>query len=209
MKNEKRIIALEIAVCVAFIFSVAISSLCSLAEACEDIKENVLRLHVIANSDSDADQSLKLKVRDAILGAGGELFSGETDVENVVSIAESEIEYLTQVAQKIISENGFDYGVRIEIGKSRFPTREYESVTLPAGEYTAVKVIIGEGKGHNWWCVMFPPMCLPGAQEKAQLSDVISQDALNLVGSGKKYEVKFKIVEIYENIKSAYNELKK
>ena len=133
-------------------------------------------------------------------------FDGEVNTKNAAEIAKSETEYLEQAAQAVIDENGFDYGVKIEVGKSRFPTRVYEDVTLPAGEYTAVRVILGKGEGHNWWCVMFPPMCLSAAEGDASLSDVLSQDALELTRSGKKYEVKFKLIEWYENIKAAISD---
>lgn len=206
MKNEKKLIAVEIAVFAAFILTVAVSSFFRLEKTCDNIKENVLRLHVIANSDSDEDQNLKLAVRDAILSAGSPLFDGEVNTKNAAEIAKSETEYLEQAAQAVIDENGFDYGVKIEVGKSRFPTRVYEDVTLPAGEYTAVRVILGKGEGHNWWCVMFPPMCLSAAEGDASLSDVLSQDALELTRSGKKYEVKFKLIEWYENIKAAISD---
>ena len=206
MKNEKKLIAVEIAVFAAFILTVAVSSFFRLEKTCDNIKENVLRLHVIANSDSDEDQKLKLAVRDAVLSAGSPLFDGEVNTKNAAEIAKSETEYLEQAAQAVIDENGFDYGVKIEVGQSRFPTRVYEDVTLPAGEYTAVRVILGKGEGHNWWCVMFPPMCLSAAEGDASLSDVLSQDALELTRSGKKYEVKFKLIEWYENIKAAIND---
>ena len=202
MKKEKKLIALEAAVCVSLIISVLISSVSSLSGACKNIRENVLRLHIIANSDSEEDQRVKLLVRDELLNIGSELFDGTTDTKNAVSKAISENERLTEAAQRVLSENGFDYGVKIEVGQSRFPTREYENVTLPAGEYTAVRVILGEGQGHNWWCVMFPPMCLGAAGSSASLGDVLSSDAEELVSSGKRYEIKFKIVEWYENIKS-------
>lgn len=206
MKNEKKLIAVEIAVFAAFILTVAVSSFFRLEKTCDNIKENVLRLHVIANSDSDEDQKLKLAVRDAVLSAGSPLFDGEVNTKNAAEIAKSETKYLEQAAQAVIDENGFDYGVKIEVGKSRFPTRVYEDVTLPAGEYTAVRVILGKGEGHNWWCVMFPPMCLSAAEGDASLSDVLSQDALELTRSGKKYEVKFKLIEWYENIKAAISD---
>lgn len=201
MKTEKKLFALEIAVCAAFILTILISCVYKTDKSCKDIKENVLRLHVIANSDSSEDQSVKLLVRDAILSAGSRLFDGTVRAEDAVRISQSEEKYLTETAKKVLTDNGFGYSVKVETGKSRFPTRVYDDVTLPAGEYTAVRVILGEGKGHNWWCVMFPPMCLGAAESKAQLSDVLSDDALALVTSGKKYEVRFKIIEWYENIK--------
>lgn len=204
MKNEKKFIILEISLFLAFIMTVTVSSFSSDEKNCREIRENVLRLHVIANSDSEDDQKLKLKVRDAVLSAGSSLFDGTTDTETAVTKAREETDYLTDTAQNVIDESGFDYDVKIEVGKSRFPTREYDNITLPAGEYTAVRVILGKGEGHNWWCVMFPPLCLPAAENKAELSDVLSDSAVAFAESGKKYEVKFKIIEWYEELKMKF-----
>lgn len=204
MKNEKKFTILEISLFLAFIMAVTVSSFSSVGENCREIRENVLRLHVIANSDSEDDQNLKLKVRDAVLSAGSSLFDGTTDTETAVAKAQTEADYLTDAAQKVISENGFDYKAEIEVGKSYFPTREYDNITLPAGEYTAVRVILGKGEGHNWWCVMFPPLCLPAAENKTELSDVLSDSAVSFAESGKKYEIKFKIVEWYEELKMKF-----
>lgn len=206
MEKSKKYLLFEFAVCVALFLSIALSSFFGTSEVCRDIKENVLRLHIIANSDSEEDQNLKLLVRDELLETGSKLFDGSADIDSVLSIAEKEIPYLTERAQKVIDSNGFDYKARIEVGKSRFPTREYENVTLPAGEYTAVRVILGEGDGHNWWCVMFPPMCLSAAEGETRLEDVLTPGAVDFVEGGKKYEVKFKIIEWYENIRAAVRE---
>lgn len=206
MKNSKKAAILEISLCIAFILSIAASSFCSLGKKCDEIRENVLRLHVIANSDSEEDQSLKLKVRDALLDASGSILASSADTESAVLTARKETKKLESTAQRVIDENGFDYKVKVEVGKSRFPTREYEDVTLPAGEYTAVRVILGKGEGHNWWCVMFPPMCLPAAEGELKIDDVLSDGSSELVRSGKKYEVKFKIVEWYENIKARFSD---
>ena len=113
---------------------------------------------------------------------------------------DSDIERLQNAAQNVLTENGFDYGVRVEIGKDYFNTRTYDGeVTLPAGEYEAVRVILGEGKGQNWWCVMFPPMCLPAAEADTEISDVLTQNEEDVVKSNPKYEARFKIVELFEN----------
>lgn len=206
MNKEKKFFALEISLLIAFIFTIALSSAVSTDKTCDEIKDKILRLHVIANSDTEEDQSLKLKVRDELLRAGSELFEGTATAENAAEISKSEIGYLTDIAQGVINENGFDYEAKIEVGKSRFPTREYENITLPAGEYTAVRVILGEGEGHNWWCVMFPPMCLPAAENETDLDDVLSDEAINFVESGRRFKVKFKIIEWYERIKENFED---
>ena len=197
MKNykSKKYIAMHLAILMGLVISI---SMYSFRSGCENIKENVLRLHIIANSDSEFDQNLKLKVRDELLNCSKELFGGETNKLTAEKIALEENAYLIERAKQIINENGKDYDVRISVCEDYFPTRTYENVTLPAGNYTAVKVIIGEGKGHNWWCVMFPPMCLPAATGNTEIEDVLDENGMKVVSSSPKYEVKFKIVEWYE-----------
>lgn len=197
-EHIKKSILFEFALLFGLIISVVISSTASFQSTCNEVRNSVLRLHVIANSDSDEDQALKLKVRDAMLETGSRLFSGDVNAENAEETAQSEISTLEETARRVLSENGCNDSVKIEIGKSRFPTRTYGNVTLPAGKYEAVRVIIGKGEGHNWWCVMFPPMCLPAAEGKTKLDDVLSADGVELVNSNPKFEVRFKIVEWYE-----------
>lgn len=197
-EHIKKSILFELALFLGLIISVVISSTASFQSTCNEVRNSVLRLHVIANSDSDEDQALKLKVRDAMLETGSRLFSGDVNAENAEETAQSEISTLEETARRVLSENGCNDSVKIEIGKSRFPTRTYGNVTLPAGKYEAVRVIIGKGEGHNWWCVMFPPMCLPAAEGETKLDDVLSADGVELVNSNPKFEVRFKIVEWYE-----------
>lgn len=181
---------------IAVLFSVT-----SFGASCGEIRQNVLRMHVIANSDSEADQTLKLQVRDAVLAEGKELFDGSLTAEQAENILDSDKERLRAAAESVIRENGYDYNVTVEIGKDFFTTRTYDGrVTLPAGEYEAVRVIIGEGKGQNWWCVMFPPLCLPAAEAEADIGDVLSDREERLVESDPKYEARFKIIEIFEKI---------
>lgn len=123
------------------------------------LAEGVIRLHVIANSDSEQDQALKLKVRDEILVQCGAFFSENKKIDTVRSDIVTNLDYIEQIAKKEIEKNGFDYDVDVSFGMSEFPRKEYGSVTLPAGEYQALRVKIGEASGKNWWCVMFPPLC--------------------------------------------------
>lgn len=198
MKNKAGL--LFYSVLTAFIITVLISILSFEAKS-DSVRKSVLRMHVVANSDSDADQELKLKVRDAVLEAGRELFNGSVSADEAEERLIPEKEKLIKAAEKTIAENGFDYAVDVFIGKTYFTTRTYDdSVTLPAGKYEALNVIIGEGKGHNWWCVMFPPMCLPAAEADTEIDDVLSDDGLKLVRSNPKIEPRFKIIEIYEKL---------
>jgi len=121
--------------------------------------DNLLRLHVIANSNTLADQALKRLIRNKIIDSSKELLTDVKDVTDASSIIRDNIDYLTQVAEEEISKRGKDYKVVVKLEKTHFPMRTYGSVTLPEGDYQAVRVILGDGKGANWWCVLFPPLC--------------------------------------------------
>ncbi|MCR4563044.1 MAG: stage II sporulation protein R [Clostridiales bacterium] len=199
MKNKNFQIIVS-SLLIAFIFS-SYMSLSSFMASGEIIRNNVLRLHIKANSDSDEDQSLKLKVRDEILKESPEIFSGVKNLKDAVKNCENAKKKIQKTTEKVIRENGYDYSVKTEIGRSFFPVKTYENeVTLPAGDYTALKITIGEGKGHNWWCVMFPPLCLPAAEGEKTLSDVLDENEESLVKSNPKYEFRFKIAELFEKI---------
>jgi len=176
-------------------------SIVSFASECKNIREDVVRLHILANSDSEADQQVKLAVRDALLESGVKIFSGTAYKDNAVEYLETEKEKIIETANRVLKENGFDYESEIYLVNEYFNTRTYEDFTMPAGEYLALKVILGEGKGHNWWCVMFPPLCLPAATDKANLNAVFSENEVNVIEGTEKYEIRFKIVEIIERIK--------
>ena len=197
---KKTIFRIEISLLVALIIC-GVLNINAFSQQCESIREKMLRMHVIANSDSEEDQQLKLKVRDAVLLAGEKVFDGSITATEAKEKITPYIDYLENVALETIKNEGFDYNVKITVEKEYFNTRTYEnSVTLPAGYYTAVKVIIGEGKGQNWWCVMFPPMCLPTAVAECEISDVLTDDETEIVTETDKYKFRFKIVEILEEI---------
>ena len=200
-KYRKAEISIAIGLIVAIVFSV-----CGFGADCADVRDNVVRLHVLANSDSEADQNVKLLVRDALLKSGANIFSGALTAEDAVSMLEKERETIISVAENVLRENGFNYDVSVTVQREYFGTREYESFTMPAGEYLALKVIIGKGDGKNWWCVMFPSLCLPAAGEKTDIDAILGKDGAKLIKSNPKYEIRFKIVEIYEQIKArVYN----
>ena len=197
---KKTIFRIEISLLVALIIC-GVLNINAFSQQCESIREKMLRMHVIANSDSEEDQQLKLKVRDAVLSAGKEVFDGSVTAIEAKEKITPYIDYLENIALETIKNEGFDYNVKITVEKEYFSTRTYDnSVTLPAGYYTAVKVIIGEGKGQNWWCVMFPPMCLPTAVAECEISDVLTDDETEIVTETDKYKFRFKIVEILEEI---------
>lgn len=167
----------------------------------ESISQEVFRLHILANSDSDEDQSLKLKVRDKILTESESLFINCKNLNDVITTSKNNIEYFEKLANECIKENGYNYETKVYVDKEYFNTREYEKITLPSGVYNALKIEIGEAKGHNWWCVMFPAICLPAVSDD-EINSILNKDEIELINSNNKYEIRFKIVEIYEKIKS-------
>lgn len=197
---KKKLLRIEISLLIALIIC-GVLNINAFSQQCESIREKMLRMHVIANSDSEEDQQLKLKVRDAVLLAGEKVFDGSITATEAKEKITPYIDYLENIALETIKNEGFDYNVKITVEKEYFNTRTYDNiVTLPAGYYNAIKVIIGEGKGQNWWCVMFPPMCLPTAVAECEISDVLTEDETEIVTETEKYKFKFKIVEFFEEI---------
>lgn len=178
----------------------------------ENYKEKLIRFHVIANSDSDEDQELKLKVRDAVIAYLQPKLAKSSSIEESEAIITSEYDELEKISKDIISKNGYNYEVKVGITLSNFPAKQYSNIVLPAGEYKALKVVIGEGKGKNWWCVMFPPLCFVnednGVIDKEtdeKLREVLTEEEYDLIAQkdkkqSSKVKVKFKIVEILEQI---------
>lgn len=195
----KRIQRIEISVALGLVISLIVS-IAGFGAECKNIREDVVRLHILANSDSEADQSVKLAVRDALLECGAEIFSGTLDKNNAAEHLEAEKEKLIETANRVLKENGFDYETQVCLIKEYFNTRVYEDFTMPAGEYLSLKVVLGEGKGHNWWCVMFPPLCLPAATEQTDINAVFSENGARIIRGNGNYEIRFKIVEIIESL---------
>lgn len=191
---------LELSLFCGFLIAVLLS-ITSFGASCGNIRKEVLRMHIIANSDSAEDQAVKLKVRDAVLEAGKDLFDGSLTADEAENVLASDKQALQNAAETVLRENGFSYGVCVEIGRDFFNTRTYDGkVTLPAGEYEAVRVILGEGKGQNWWCVMFPPLCLPAAEAQADIGDVLPENEAEITVRNPRYEARFKIIEIFEKL---------
>ena len=198
----------------ALLCAVLVASLCSVtsfASSCAQIRESVLRLHVLANSDSDADQALKLQVRDAVLEEGAHIFDGSLTAGEAEQAIEQALPQLERAARSEVMKRGYTYEVHITVSEEYFDTRTYEDeVTLPAGRYRAVRVIIGSGEGHNWWCVMYPNMCFSNTMyevidedARSSLKRVLSEDEYQQVLASGDYQVKFKSFEI---LKGLYDE---
>ena len=193
--------AIDISVFLTLI--ICIIATLSFENNCKGIREEVLRLHVIANSDETYDQELKLKVRDAVLRSGKTVFSGSEDIISAENEIADKKEVILYSAVETVRNLGYDYDVKLELTRSYFPTRTYDNLTLPAGYYKAVRIIIGEGKGKNWWCIMFPPLCLPSATKKDEIiSDFLTDEEMDIVTADPDYEVRFWIIEKYYELKN-------
>lgn len=180
-------------------------SLANFNVSCDGLRSNLLRLHIIANSDSEQDQQLKLEIRDAILENSYELFEKALNTNEAIHEAECAIPRLEEIANNVIKENGFSYKAVATVGDSYFETREYENFTLPAGTYKSLIITVGEGKGKNWWCVLFPTICLPSAGENS-IASVAGEDCAQIAENPQKFIMRFKAVEIYEDIKKHLKE---
>lgn len=180
----------------ALVFSVLLS-FTRFDASCENMRKNILRVHIIANSDSEADQAVKLKVRDAVIAFTGNIFNGCESLNDAENTAKERLGKINAVCRETLDKNGFSYLVSVKIGDAFFDTREYDSFTLPAGYYRSLIITLGEGKGHNWWCVIYPSVCIGGSKANIKKIGRESEIATN----PKKYKVRFKLVELYENLK--------
>ncbi len=190
---------LGISVLIALIICVS-TSIVGFEAKCDDLRNNVLRLHILANSDSEQDQNLKLLVRDAILHSDTVNFETCTNLEQAKSQAKKSITKIRDIAEDTINLNGYDYDVTVSIDESYFDTRVYDDFTMPAGVYDAVIVKIGKAEGKNWWCVMFPALCLP-TSDCENLSNYVKNDSAEIALQPQKFQIRFKTVEIYQQIK--------
>ncbi len=161
------------------------------AQECEAKPQEVLRLHILANSDSEEDQALKYKLRDHMLVTFGKVFGECNSFEEAVRAANTYKQAMQNEAQRYIYANGYDYSVTCEVTQTYFTTRKYENVTLPAGNYTAVRFLIGEAEGKNWWCVMFPPLCLPAAS-----GEFFTEEQSRKTEESRDIEIRFALFEL-------------
>ena len=171
-----------------------------------ELADKVVRLHVLANSDSEEDQALKLKVRDAVLARAAEALEGTENREEACRRLTDILPELEKTAKAVISANGYDYGVRAELAETAFPTKDYNGFSLPAGEYLALRVLIGEAAGQNWWCVVFPPLCTAasaGVPETALAAGLTEDQVSLMTEEDGGYQLKFKAVELWERLKAA------
>lgn len=179
-------------------------SLSGFSSACDGLRNGVLRLHIIANSDSAEDQAVKLLVRDRILYETGDAFSDCDSLEDAILSADGDIERIAALANEELAQNGFSYTATAEIGDSYFETRRYDTFTLPAGTYKSLIIRLGKAEGKNWWCVVFPAVCIPAASD-ADFSKATDSKSAEIAENPDRYVIKFKAVEIYEDIKKMFN----
>ena len=173
----------------------------------EQIAGKVLRFHVLANSDTAEDQNLKLAVRDAVGSRMAELLSDVQDREACEQVVEAHLPEIAETAQAVVREAGYEYEVHAAIEETEFPSKTYGKFTFPAGKYEALRVVIGEGEGHNWWCVMFPPLCFVDIssgvvpdESKELLENILSEEEFALISendNNTEIQFKFKLLEFF------------
>ena len=170
----------------------------------DSISKQVIRFHVVANSDTTEDQLLKQNVRDEVIEFIEPLISKCETVEDTRYILEGSLPVIEEISKEVVENWGKDYQIYVALDKANFPTKSYGDVVLPAGEYEACRIVIGEGKGENWWCVMYPPLCyldvatgVVPLEGKEQLENELNEEQYKLITDRdhKKYEIKFKLVE--------------
>lgn len=188
MRNFNKILISGFVLAVLFSFF-------SFSVNCEDIQNKVVRLHVLANSDSELDQRIKLAVKDCVFEYSTGLLKNSSSPEESEKILRDNIASITEIANKRLKELNAPYQAKAAVGEDYFSTREYDTFTLPAGNYSALKVFIGEGSGKNWWCALYPGLCVSSSAEFTGFTD----EEKELVTEPQKYEISFKIYEWYQN----------
>lgn len=168
------------------------------------LARKMIRLHVIANSDSAEDQALKLEVRDRVLDFTTTVLQRSADMEDAQLRLREELTRIESIAQQEISAQGYDYQVTAQLASAEFPLKEYDGFSLPAGEYMALRLVIGEGEGRNWWCVVYPPLCTAAAcdlEETARSSGLTADDVSLMTGDGTGYILRFRSLELWERLR--------
>ncbi len=205
--NKKRMKHWELALLLGVAFALLAGLYLEGAQA--SLREKVVRLHVIANSDSEADQALKLKVRDRILELAEGLYDPNDNLAEAEACLAAHLDELAAAGEAVVREEGYNYSVTASLEDTWFPTKTYTDFALPAGTYRALRIVIGEGKGQNWWCVVFPPLCLGAVTEdtaETALAGGFSEDEVSLItGESEGYVVKFKCVELWEQLKHKFS----
>ncbi len=185
----------RMAAMVGLCFAVLVAAVGSFSARCAEVRNEVVRLHILANSDSESDQALKLAVRDKLLQESSLWLTDADTAQAAVAALEESLPEIQALAEEVVAAAGEDYGVSVEISTDYFTTRTYGDCTLPAGEYTALQVKLGEAQGHNWWCVLYPPLCLSAAAVED-----FDNDTADLVTRDPNIEVRFAVVELLTSL---------
>lgn len=203
--NKNRLFILT--VILTFLFALIISY--AKTASC-DISNSVLRLHIVANSNSEADQKLKLDIRDRIISEGSHLFASAKSPDEAITVAKNNMDKILKIVDSEIREQSFSYSAAAKLGEFAFPTKSYGDITLPSGKYKALRIELGTASGENWWCVMYPPLCFADGilvapeTAKSTLKSTLSADEYNLITNKQSgtvpVEIRFKIVEIFQNL---------
>lgn len=204
MKRKIKYIFILIFLLFCFIF-ISLSSYASTIS--KNLSDNFFRLHILANSNSEIDQNLKLKVRDSIIKYMDTQNFSEHTKDDVVHSVQNNLDIYKQISENTIKECGFDYSVSVEVNNFYFPTKEYGNISLPAGYYDALRIKIGEAKGENWWCSLFPPLCFVDVSsgiidESAteNLKENLSEEEFAIItNDNETIKLKFKIIELFSN----------
>lgn len=187
----------------ALVCGFVLAALCSFfpfAAACGQLPRDVVRLHVVANSNEAEDQAVKLLVRDAVLEEAARWYQGAGSMEEASSQLCTHLQSIAGAARQVLGEQGVGYSATAQMTEMYFPTRDYGDFRLPAGRYRTLRVTLGEGAGKNWWCVVFPSLCLPAAtQEEALLT--LPEGERQVVEGGQDVQVKLKAVELWESLR--------
>ena len=186
---------IELALAAGLVLSIFLTSFTSFARECDEIRSASLRLHILANSDGEDDQELKLKVRDRILEQSPELFAPARSKAQAKDMAELKLAQIEDAARDEIQRGGYDYPVKAKLVNMYFNTVGYDGFRMPAGRYDAVRVTIGDARGQNWWCVLFPPLCIPAATEKLPIEEQIER-----LHEQPRYEPKLAALEFFHKI---------
>lgn len=169
----------------------------------EQLATELIRLHVIANSDSESDQSAKLNVRDSALKVLTPLLEDVSSVDEAEKVINKALPLLCREARKSLLQDGKFYLAKAELCLEQYPTREYDGFALPSGDYISLKIILGKGEGHNWWCVVFPPLCMTSVENEDAFSALTDESAKLITYENSEYKLKFRIIELYQQFRQS------
>ncbi|NSW91646.1 MAG: stage II sporulation protein R [Firmicutes bacterium] len=215
--NKNRILRTGIPILIVALLAFCIHYVFYSEDISKGLEENLIRLHVVANSNSDEDQALKIDVKNAIIEYMETKLKGSKDINESKRIINMNIDGIKKLVNEKIETYGKNYAVKIDIGEYPFPTKTYGDITLPAGNYQALKVLIGKGEGSNWWCVLFPPLCFVDVTHgtvpdsvKEELKNALTKEEYSIITAAESdkdipVKIKFKILEFFQNSKMKFS----